>query len=142
MNFPQTLAIAQLCPYHGGAAVYTARFFVSFINDNMEYDDQTVCLQQGILRAINPLNIFANLVKLELKPNPASSQVEIDLVGFNDATFSIYIYDINEKLFSTFLNLNSLPFTFDTKNYSPGVYIVKVEIGNRLSIFEKLVIIH
>ena len=60
MNFPQTLAIAQLCPYHGGAAVYTARFFVSFINDSMEYDDQTVCLQQGILRAINPLNIFAN----------------------------------------------------------------------------------
>ena len=45
--------ITQQCPFAGGTAVYRARGMYELINDSIVYDDDAVCLAQGLYRSSN-----------------------------------------------------------------------------------------
>jgi len=142
MNFPQTLAIAQLCPSQGGAAVYTARFFVSLLNDSIEYDDQWVCLQQGILRINNQTQINESDIKLEIKPNPSGDFTNIYLIRVGNEKYNLTVIDIRGKVILSELNHTENNITLNTKNIVNGIYIVNITFESGKIIQEKLITIH
>src|SRR5690606_34241710 len=64
----ELLNIANQCPMVGGNAVYRARSLYSLIDDEVDFDDQLLCLQAGII--VKSLMDNASL-NLQLVPNPA-----------------------------------------------------------------------
>ncbi len=49
VNYNEIETVAYQCPMAGGNAVFRARAIYSLMNENAEYDDQFICLQQGIV---------------------------------------------------------------------------------------------
>ena len=135
-------SIAQQCPYQGGKAVYEARFFISLFNDSITYDDQSVCLGQGIFRMNGQGNAKMNTVQLEIKPNPSRDLVEIKIVGIKSENCDIQIIDLEGRALLNHNKINLTNFKVNTSTFSPGVYIVKVRVGENIQLQEKLVIIH
>ena len=136
------LAIAQQCPYQGGKAVYEARFFISLFNDSITYDDQSVCLGQGIFRMNGQGNTKENTLQLEIKPNPSRDLVEIKIVGIKSDNWEMQIIDLDGRALLNYHKINFTSFKVNTSAFSPGVYIVKVKVGENIQLQEKLVIIH
>ena len=143
MNFPQTLAIAQLCPYQGGTAVDQARMFVAMFNDSVVYDDIAVCLAQGYYKAANE-NSSMSIQKptVIVKPNPAKDFVEINLLNSKSDFYNLEVSDINDRLLYTESNISCREIKLlNTSKLCSGLYflIVKEENGNLIN--SKLVIV-
>jgi hypothetical protein len=136
------LAIAQQCPYQGGKAVYEARFFISLFNDSITYDDNSVCLGQGIFKMNGQGNAKENTLQLEIKPNPSKDLVEIKIVGIKSDDWDMQIIDLDGRALLNYYKINFTSFKVNTSTFSPGVYIVKVKVGENIQLQEKLIIIH
>jgi len=143
MNFPQTLAIAQLCPYQGGTAVDQARMFVAMFNDSVVYDDIATCLAQGYYKTANE-NSLISIQKptVIVKPNPAKDFVEISLLNSKSDLYNLEILDAQNRLIHSENNIicNEAKF-INTSNFTSGIYILKIKIVNAPNINQKLVIV-
>ncbi len=69
-------AVANQCPLTGGNAVFRARAIYSLIDDDQEYDDAALCLQQGLITKNKPADTPPTCLLL---PNPATDQATLVL---------------------------------------------------------------
>ena len=133
--------VAVQCPYQGGPDVYRARFFMSLFNDSIEYDDASVCLQQGISRQFSP-NQKTNLPILLLRPNPASNEVEVKISGIEEGQYSMVITDIQGRELTVKNNLfGDEVVKVQTNEFVPGVYYVIARKNKSQICREKLILI-
>jgi len=138
-RFMDILNIALQCPYQGGPSVYRARYFVSLFNDSLEYDDDAVCLSQGILRKKDKVK-HEETACLQLYPNPAKDQVEVRWTGTDDAPIRIRILyadgriamERNISKANPILSLTALP---------PGLYMAEAIDDDFIICTTKLAII-
>ncbi|MBP6511629.1 MAG: T9SS type A sorting domain-containing protein [Bacteroidia bacterium] len=135
------LFIAHQCPYQGGNAVYSARFYSFLFNDSIEYDDMDICLQQGIYRIGHDESIIEKTINLELHPNPANEYVEIKVVGLKPSKINISIYDLEGRILSTYSNVNSEGFKLDVSHFKNGIYLVCVDGNEKVQFKGKLAVV-
>lgn len=122
-RYDQLVEIANQCPAQGGMSVYRARYYISLFNDSIEYDDDAVCLTQGIMRyASNPEKKLPPCI--QVTPNPSKDEIEVtwNRVEMQQATITIFsverkkILEQSIQKNTTIINISSLV---------PGVYIVE-----------------
>jgi hypothetical protein len=107
----------------GGPSVYRARYFVSLFNDSLAYDDDAVCLSQGILRKKDKVK-HEEQACLQLYPNPAKDQVEVRWAGADDAPIRIRIRYADGRIAMerNFERANAL---LSLEQLAPGIYFVE-----------------
>lgn len=68
--------VANQCPLTGGNAVFRARALYGLIDDEQQYDDAELCLQQGLITKRKPVDPLPACLLL---PNPAKDQATLVL---------------------------------------------------------------
>lgn len=112
--------IATQCPLIGGPAVYLARPIVELFDENIEYNEQAVCLGQGTV--MRKVETEYALLKTEIRmyPNPAKDMLSFELNG--NAFLYLKIFNAYGKLLEV-RNVNTnATITLETNNLSNGVY--------------------
>ena len=139
-NYALLLSIANQCPYAGGPAVERARTFVALVNDSILYNDENVCLQSGIYKIISEdLN---NQTSLKIHPNPASTLIDISLIGAIGGICKIEMLDATGKnIMSTNMTCMEKNTRLDISRLTHGMYVVKVSLHNRSFLTQKFAII-
>jgi len=139
-NYALLLSIANQCPYAGGPAIERARTFVALINDSILYDDENVCLQSGIYKIIGEdLN---NQTSLKIHPNPASTLIDISLIGAFRGICKIEILDATGKnIMSTKMTCMKKNTRLDISRLTQGKYVVKVQLHDKSFLNQKFAII-
>ncbi|MCO5288439.1 MAG: T9SS type A sorting domain-containing protein [Bacteroidetes bacterium] len=141
-NFSAILSVAQQCPYAGGNAVIRARVWISMINDSIEYNDNTICLQSGIYRMANDTTGKINYSDIKIIPNPASDKVTVELTGINDGICKVQIRNVlNETVYESEFNCSDKSHLIHINNLSGGVYSITVNAANKKSLISKLIIV-
>ncbi len=141
-NFSAILSVAQQCPYAGGNAVIRARVWISMINDSIEYNDNTICLQSGIYRMANDTAEKINYSDIKIIPNPAIDKVTVELTGINDGICKVQIRNVlNETVYESEFNCSDKSHLIHINNLSGGVYSVNVNAANKKSLISKLIIV-
>ncbi len=141
-NYSSILAVAQQCPFAGGAAVERARSFIALVNDSIYYDDANVCLQSGIYRMANDTTGKINYSDIKIIPNPASDKVTVELTGINDGICKVQIRNVlNETVYESEFNCSDKSHLIYINNLSGGVYSVNVNAANKKSLISKLIIV-
>ncbi|MBL7939571.1 MAG: hypothetical protein JNL43_09445 [Flavobacteriales bacterium] len=89
------LAIANQCPMAGGNAVYRARSLYALIDDDVEYNDASLCLQHGIIyKSLEP----AATAQVSIQPNPACDAATLLYTMAADTYGTLIIYDALGKV--------------------------------------------
>jgi len=118
-------SIAHQCPFQGGPAVYIARALYKMINDSVEYNDDAVCLLDGIYRSGKA---DSNLNEFVLMPNPANESVQVAYINNEASIQSIKLIDIaGREIFNITLNDPFRSYNLSTKALTSGIYRVIVE---------------
>ena len=141
-NYNELLAIANQCPFVGGAAVERARTFIALINDSIFYDDANICLQSGIYRFAKDSIKNVEQNKILIQPNPANDKVEINLLGkLDEGVCKVEIRNsIGEIILTDEMNCIEKHRVIDLSKLSQGAYSIRVN-ANNIELIEKLVII-
>ncbi|OQB59508.1 MAG: hypothetical protein BWX95_02598 [Bacteroidetes bacterium ADurb.Bin141] len=142
-NYSSILAVAQQCPFAGGAAVERARSFIALVNDSVYYDDLNICLQSGIYRFSkhDSLNIKDGN-SITVKPNPANDKVEIKLIGkFEGLCKTEFINAFGQTSLVEEMNCSETLKSINVSSLQQGIYIIKVYINNQISLINKVAII-
>jgi len=142
-HLSEITVLANQCPSAGGPSVFTARTIASLFNDSIEYDDEIVCLQQGIYRHIKAEEIprLSNNNDFILIPNPANEKVEIRIQKLFTGICKVVIYDaMNSLKLEKEIDCSAKSHFINTALLSPGTYFVKL-ITEQGHTIKKLVII-
>jgi hypothetical protein len=137
--------IANQCPYTHGQSVFSARALISFIDNEAQFDDQSICNNSTVLRkkrSYSDKGSNNEIGRIEIFPNPATSFITISgiAIGIKNLEFRM-INTLSEVVMS--MHLNSID---DIKNIEligipSGLYIIQVSDGeNEYS--SKLSIVH
>ena len=142
-DYESILYIAHQCPYQGGNAVYSARFYSFLFNDSIVYDDLATCLAQGYYKtANNPTSSLAKETLLTIKPNPAKDFVEISLLNSKSDFYKIEIRDVNDQLLYSESTIQCREIKLlNTSKLISGIYLLKVIEENGNLIHSKLIIV-
>jgi len=142
-NYSNIYSVAMQCPYSGGGAVERARSLISFINDSVIYNDDLVCLQNGVYRFANDSINTQELNKIIVQPNPTNDKVEILLIGnFKNGLCEIEIKNLlGEVVKSDVMNCNDKQKAIDVSGLARGVYSINVSVQDIQNLTTKLVII-
>jgi hypothetical protein len=136
------LNIASQCPYKGGEAVYRARLLLKAINDTTAFEDESVCLSQGVYRQNSITDNSLYIAEVTLIPNPASDILQVHWDQDKLTIHSISIYDSRMQLC---LTLNSTktdsPFNINIGTLAPGVYTVAFNSNINSVMYKKLIVI-
>ncbi len=111
--------IAQLCPYEGGPAVYTAQYLLMY--------------KEGVFYAPNDCNSYSPMrfahsntpaSRFIAFPNPTDSRITFSYVlNDNDVAYFVRVLDnVGRVLMFEKLNSKSTSSTFDMSNFAPGFY--------------------
>ncbi len=132
--------IAEQCPLSGGKAVYRARALYSMVDPDKTYDDEIICLNQGILYRHGKEDEV--ITSFSLFPNPANESIlllytlEVEqkahLIIRNSVGQGVYFTDVSSKQRKLEINI---------RNLANGVYTVQFLSKNSLLYQEKMVII-
>lgn len=90
---------ASLCPALGGKAVFKARTLFRFLNDTISFDDDSLCVVQGVLyRQVqeNENHEGSITVDLSVYPNPSSGIINIEFVEWNNDEY--YVLELYSSL--------------------------------------------
>ncbi len=141
-RYSQVLAVAVQCPHVGGKAVYKARSFIVLLNDSIEYDDVSVCTQEGYRKAANNEQTKEGGESITVVPNPASNNVIVQLTGIDDGICRIQIKNVlNEIVYTSEFNCREKQHFIHLNSLSEGMYAIDIKAGNKKSIVSKLTII-
>ncbi len=141
-DFQTLFAIASLCPYEGGTAVYQARVLIALV-DTTSFDDND-CMIDAAYRTNPKDDKFADIgstedEQIEFYPNPAGNFLTIQFDSEIELPLQI-------DLFS---NIGSLVKTdycvfgkceIDMSSIPNGVYFLRLNPSGENPIFEKLII--
>jgi hypothetical protein len=135
------LSIAQQCPVAGGIAVMEARALYALIDRHIQYNDEDICLQQGVLfRHGSPAIIEGT--NYHFYPNPATSSV----------TFTYHLDENLKAILKLTNNMGELVMvltlysgrsevTFDVSDLANGIYTANVSNESGVLYKSKLAII-
>lgn len=137
---PAIEVMARQCPYQGGTAVYRARYFVSLVNDSIDYDDENVCLTAGIWRKAGE----NNTVKTDflIVPNPTTKNINIRLNNSLNTPINLTILTMDGKtVYSQQPVLNGLTISVNELKLESGVYQITISFSDATILTKKLVVI-
>ena len=143
-------SIAVRCPYTDGNAVYSARsilFLISpviYVNE-CEVPKDLVNSEKGMADTHEETEIIIQNLsvneKLEIYPNPATDVLHINYSLSNESYFEIYNV-LGRKLVSILLNSGTDKKSLSLKEFSKGVYYLKVIKNNKIIKSKKIVIMN
>ncbi len=121
--------LANQCPLIGGNAVYRARSLYALVDDDQEFDDPALCLDQGIvIRSVEQTIIPAVMII----PNPASDRA---VLICETPLFASGELVLRDALGREALRIALLPETtgteFNTAALKPGPYHFEVECNGQ-----------
>ncbi|MFY9310884.1 MAG: T9SS type A sorting domain-containing protein [Bacteroidia bacterium] len=133
-------AIAKLCPYESGPAVYNARALLSTL-DTAVYINECEIVPSHIGTHKNMLEEDSTAGNIVVFPNPANDKITIFISLNEQQTATLSLYDIAGKLIlsDTFNAGNDVKQT-SISTLSEGMYIYKVNVNNNNVTKGKLVI--
>jgi hypothetical protein len=120
----QLFDIANQCPMVGGNAVFRARALYSLIDDEAEFDDPLLCLQQGII--VKSMEV-ADVSSVGVVPNPATDEASLVLIEEWDAPGVFIVYDaLGAEVFRHVIPAHTLRFAFSTASLAPAIFHYRV----------------
>lgn len=133
--------IAQQCPSAGGVAVIIARNLVEQFNENIEYDDDAVCLENGIYKLGNQNSNYQEVQRVKVIPNPSSKMVEVVLKNKEEGICKIEILNqLGSVVLKVNLTCKAINHYINVELIPSGVYEVKVMLNDSYFQTEKLII--
>jgi hypothetical protein len=128
--YNQILTVAQQCPDKGGRAVFIARIYIALMNDAVVYNDAGICLQQGIYKSSNSVNLDNNY-SFDIVPNPANEYVLINLKSNYIGICNIQIKDVLGKIvYSKQFDCKQQQEKINTLNFEQGIYTASIHIND------------
>jgi len=129
----ELFAIADQCPMLGGNAVYRARALYSLIDEEQVYDDEALCLVNGIItkRLTEPSPNSVSVI-----PNPASDEAVLALTHTLDEPGMFILYDaVGAEVMRYTVPMDMPRVAFNIASLSPALYHYQVRgpsgvIGN------------
>lgn len=125
------LNIALQCPFSGGLSVYKARNLYALIDPMQTYDDDNICLNDGVLlrQASSNQNLNPTIFEYaSLFPNPATSSLNVSYELGKDIEGNIEIYNsYGQKVKSSLLKANEKSMVIDVKSFAIGIYSYTVK---------------
>ena len=124
-----TCQVNSQCPYAGGLAVYKARGMYAMINDAIDYDDDAICLSEGVvLRQASHQSAMQNVYEYaSLFPNPAKETVTLSFEFGKDIAGGIDIFNsMGQDIKTIRLSANEHNVSVDVKNLSNGIYTYSI----------------
>ncbi len=119
-------SIAAQCPVSGGLSVYLARSLLSGIFDT-HYNDQLLCLQNGIIKNSDVLTSFQSNVTFSLKPIPSSGSLTLNWSVPTNLASKYLLIDITGRLIqSRDFNLSDNSVSIDLNERADGVYFLHI----------------
>jgi len=141
------MSVATQCPWTGGAAVFSARTIYKLTKLEVNYDDFSTCIAQGIFRKGKKVNdnlkknnsIYDS--KFSISPNPSNQEVTLYFDSESNADKNKFeIFDVRGKQIAQFLlTENEKIFSLSVGEWSNGVYYVKSQNSNKII---KLIVLH
>jgi hypothetical protein len=140
-DYTTIFAIANQCPYAGGLAVYQARAIIHSLNDTVEFDDDALCLLDGVFKQSNKKNLKEISQEVFVRPNPASDLVTVSLLNKEDGICEIKIFDnLGVEVVKKQMNCKDAQIKLDVKSLPSGVYFIKMYNQSSWNFVQKLVI--
>ena len=116
--------IANQCPMVGGNAVFRARALYSLIDDDQQYDDELLCLQQGIVVKSLKQPAYATL---NVIPNPASNEATLVLTEpLSDPGVFVVFDALGAEVLRYTVPVETLRYTMNTEALAPALYHYQV----------------
>ncbi len=141
-------AIARLCPYESGPAVYNARVLLATI-DNIVYANSCEIPPFGNVKARsmeedkNKNISVGNTEEVSVYPNPANDKLNVTIHLEQGQTALLTVFDLTGKLIlSTVLSGTATILETSTAGLSEGIYIYKLKVSGVPIKSGKLSIIH
>lgn len=137
------MGVLQQYPYSGGPAVYIMRSMIESLSDTaIDFNDDMVCLQQGIFREHESLQEFDDSELFSIIPNPASNELTIHVNYAHEGSCSIVLENtLSEKIKVWKIDCSKKEHHLNVSMLTPGVYFVSYIINDKRKITRKLVII-
>lgn len=134
-------SVAAQCPYEGGTAVFRARALLDAWTENV-FDDEVLCAdggQQGLM--LPPPGSQSNDTGIQMYPNPAKDQVTVSMEEVLKSDAVLFVYNLYGQLASRhYLPEGTASFSFSTESLPQGIYLVRIQEGNKAIFSAKLVI--
>lgn len=116
----------------------------SYVSNENTYKFAVVKYNQGTFNSIageEELEYVSENNEILVFPNPANDIVNIRCLFDNEHSGIISIYDITGKLIEefTFQNQNKLDSQIDVKNYTRGIYLIKIQMDESV-LLKKIVV--
>jgi hypothetical protein len=130
-------ALAHQCPLLNTDVVYRSRAVMAAYEDTVTYDDYVICMEQGLEYKNAPARkpIIAEVkkqIKCYLSPNPSSKYTKLQFSEIPTEPMSISISDMNGRTkFTETELLSSNLYQINTSNYSTGLYLIHVKLGEQ-----------
>ena len=112
--------ISDHCPAEGGSPVYWARNLRHSFDPGISYDD-TLCLEKAGQRLFPDMDTDKNL---NLYPNPASSEITMDIQGMDFDQW--VIYSIDGRMVAEGKVDSEAPLNIFTTEFEAGQYILRL----------------
>jgi len=112
-----------------GLAVYKARGMYAMINDDMDYDDDAICLSEGVvLRQASHQSALQGMYEYaSIYPNPATESITLSFEFGKDVAGTIDIFNtMGQMVNSLALISNVHSVSIDVKNLFGGIYTYSV----------------
>gem|GEM_PF-1958414 len=133
--YPSLMVLSNQCPYQGGNAVYRARYFVSLLNDSIEYNDDLNCLMAGIWRASNT-SAKKDLIMI-VSPNPTTGNFKLSFNSpISDECIVTIISNTGQIVWESNLSIEGSEVSLNTESLVSGIYQVKL-IGKKNGLFNE-----
>lgn len=133
--------LAHLCPALGGKAVFKARALLALVNDTAFYNDDDLCLSQGVLYRNSQFETqAAKTDRFKVYPNPTSSMITIYDTIENE-TKIIEIFNSLGQLLGRYQSLdNFTQLTLPFNQISQGIYCIRILDSSSSMIHQQLII--
>lgn len=124
----QLEGIIYQCPFSGGPSVYTARVLYSMHIENVDYDDDDLCILQGVPPRMKKDEDYTSSL---LYPNPAKNQstLKYNLGAKQKGIFKL-VNSLGISVYERNLVNSESELTIDCSNFQSGVYFYKVIVDD------------
>jgi Secretion system C-terminal sorting domain len=121
--------IASQCPLAGGLAVYQARAMLATMSEPLEYEDDSLCLQVGMVwRYAQQADSEQEKPFMVLVPNPSSGTFTILPSKQFSSKVEVGIYNLaGQCVYSDSFEADSKDYSFDLSNKADGIYFYHIK---------------
>jgi hypothetical protein len=140
-------AIAILCPYEYGPAVYQARTYLRANGDTRNYENECENTNTANNQKISNNNNGSNEVNtnsyIAIYPNPANESITLETALPTNSQGMVEIFDTRGvKVATNKLNEGNNNINIDLRNLNNGIYIYKVIVNGEVKKSDKIIVIH